>query len=142
MNNICVYSSFFILISAILALYKKYYIYAFLLFILVITSFCFHYYTNKFTFIIDQIAVVVIIVYSFYLFCYKIYVKRQLKLFNNKTVILMCLIIISFLIVCHLFVYGYYTKQYCFNKDKNIGESNHSLLHVVSCYGFNNLVIM
>ena len=140
--NICVYSSFLFLISAILALYKKYHIYGFLLVVLLITSLSFHYYKTKHTFIMDQIVITIVIIYSFYLFCKKNYIYYKLKIFNSKKSLLTALIFITLLLDIHLFVYGYYTNEYCYNKDKNIGELHHSLLHFITTYGFNTLIIL
>jgi hypothetical protein len=140
--NICVYSSVLLLISATLALYKKYHIYACLLFVLLITSFSFHYYKTKHTFIMDRIVIIIVIMYTFYLFCKKNYNYYKLKIFNSKKAILTSLIFIIVLLDIHLFIYGYYTNEYCYNKDKNIGELYHSLLHFITAYGFNTIIIL
>lgn len=140
--NICVYSSVLFLITATLALYKKYYIYGFLLVALVITSFSFHYYKTKYSFFADQIVIIIVIMYTFYLFCKKNYIYCKLKIFNSKKALLTSLIFITVLLDIHLFIYGYYTNNYCYNKDKNIGEMYHTLLHFITSYGFNTIIIL
>jgi len=140
--NICGYSSFLLLITVTLALYKKYYIYACLLFALFITSFSFHYYRSKYTFNMDRIVVVFIIIYSFYLFFKKNYIYYKLKTFNNKKLLLTCLIFITLLIDFHLFIYGYHTNKYCYDTDTNTGKLYHSLLHFITSYGMNIIIIL
>jgi hypothetical protein len=140
--KLCVYSSFLLLISATLALYKKYHIYACLLFVLLITSLSFHYYKTKHTFFADRIVIIIVIMYTFYLFCKKNYAYYKLKIFDSKKAILTSLILITVLLDIHLFIYGYYTNEYCYNKDKNTAESHHALLHFITVYGFNTIIIL
>ena len=138
----CFYSSFLFLMSIILALYKKYHIYACLLFLLLITSLSFHYYKTKHTFFADRIVIIIVIMYTFYLFCKKNYNYYKLKILNSKKIALISIILITVLLDIHLFIYGYYTNEYCYNKDKNIAESHHAILHFITVYGFNTIIIL
>jgi hypothetical protein len=140
--KLCVYSSLLFLMTATLALYKKYHIYACLLFLLLITSLSFHYYKSKYSFFTDQIVIIIVIIYTFYLFCKKNYNYYKLKILNNKKIALISIILITVLLDIHLFIYGYYTNNYCYNKDNNTAESHHALLHFITVYGFNTIIIL
>jgi hypothetical protein len=61
---------------------------------------------------------------------------------NSKKVVLIALIFITVFLDIHLFTYGYYTNEYCYNKDKNTAESYHALLHFITVYGFNTIIIL
>ena len=138
MNYINFYSSFLLLIPTILAFYKKYYVYGILLLILLITSLSIHSYKNRYTFLLDQIAIIFIVIYGAYLY----YMKCISKSSNTRNIILQGLILLTFFITVYLYYYGYYTKQYCFDENKTVANLYHSLLHFISSYGFNIIIIM
>jgi hypothetical protein len=138
MNIINFYSSFLLLIPTILAFYKKYYVYGILLLILLITSLSTHSYKNIYTFLFDQIAIIFIVIYGAYVY----YRKCMSKSLNGRNIVLQFLVLLLFFITVYLYCYGYYTKQYCFDKNKTNANLYHSLLHFISSYGFNIIIIM
>jgi len=138
MKNICIFSSFFFLITAILAFYKKYYVYGFLFLLLLTTSLNIRFYNNTYSHILDQVTIISIVIYGAFLF----YKKCSSKPLNNRIIILQFLVLLAFFITIYLYYYGYYTNEYCFHENKNIGNLYHSLLHIISSYGHNIIIIM
>jgi hypothetical protein len=138
MNYICFSSSFFFLITALLALYSKYYVYGILLLILLITSIILHTWTTNYTLLIDKASILGVILYGAYLF----YRKCMSKSLNTRIIILQILVLLTFLITIYLYYYCYYTNQYCFDKNINTANLYHSLLHFISFYGHNIIIIM
>ena len=138
MNYICFSSSFFFLITAVLALYNKYYVYGILLIFLLFTSIIFHTWTTNCTRILDKVSIFAVIIYGAYLFNR----KCMSNSLNSRIIILQFLVLLTFLITIYLYYYGYYTNQYCFDKDTNIANLYHSLLHFVSFYGHNIIIII
>lgn len=138
MNYICFSSSFFFLITALLALYSKYYVYGILLLILLFTSIIAHTWTTNYTLLIDKVSIIAVILYGAYLFNRKCIQNPS----NARIIILQILVLLTFLITIYLYYYGYYTNQYCFDKDTNIANLYHSLLHFVSFYGHNIIIII
>jgi hypothetical protein len=138
MNYICFSSSFFFLITALLALYSNYYVYGILFLFLTITSIIFHTWTTSYTLILDKISILGVILYGAYLF----YKKCMSESLNNRIIILQILVLITFLITIYLYCYGYCTNQYCFDKNSMKANLYHTLLHFVSFYGHNIIIIM
>jgi cation transport ATPase len=138
MNHICFSSSFFFLITAVLALYSKYYVYGILLLLLLITSIIFHTWTTNYTLLLDKVSIIAVVLYGAYLF----YRKSILNSLNARIMILQILVLLTFFITIYLYYYGYYNNQYCFDKDINTANLYHSLLHFISFYGHNIIIIM
>ena len=138
MNYICFSSSFLFLITAVLALYNKYYVYGILLIFLLFTSIIFHTWSTNYTLIIDKVSIFAVIIYGAYLF----YKKSMEIPSNTRIIILQILVLLTFFMTIYLYYYGYYTNQYCFDKDTNIANLYHSLLHFISIYGHNIIIIM
>jgi len=138
MNNICFSSSFLFLITSLLAFYKKYYVYGVLFLCLLITSIIFHTWTTSYTLLLDKISILAVILYGVYLF----YTKSTKNPSNARIIILQFLVLLTFFITLYLYYYGYYTNQCCFDKNTNISNLYHSLLHFLSFYGHNIIIIM
>jgi hypothetical protein len=132
-NTILVFSSFIFITNIISTIYKKYYFYSFIFFLLTLSSILFHYNTNIYTSIIDKIMILVVILYGGHL----LYNKSKK---NNSMKVL--LIVISFLAVIFLYCYGYFVKDYCFHPDKLISDKYHSILHIVSSLGHQLIIFL
>ena len=138
MNYICFSSSFLFLITALLALHNKYYVYSCLLLFLTVTSLIFHTWTTNYTLVIDKVGIVVVVIYGAYLFH-----KKSMEIpSNTRIIILQILVLLTFFMAIYLYYYGYYTNQYCFDKDTNISNLYHSFIHFISIYGHNIIIIM
>jgi hypothetical protein len=134
-KNILFYTSFIFISNILLALYYKYYVYAFLFTMLMITSFIIHSSYNIYTNIIDKISILCIVIYGVIMF----YNKIQYSETNN---IYILIIITTFLLCIHLYYYGYITNQYCFDSNKNIGDKYHSLLHLLASVGHHSIILL
>jgi hypothetical protein len=135
--NSCFFSSFFFLTNAIVAYIYEYYFYAMSFLSLTITSIIVHTNYNIYTNIIDKIAIFSIFSYGLFLFVVKVY--------TNDTFyehIMSVIIFLTFAATVYLYIYGYYTKSYCFCEDVNVGNLYHSLQHFISSIGHHLLTIL
>ena len=118
-------SSFIFITNIFTTFYKKYYLYSFYFLCLLMSSLIYHYNSyNIYINLLDKIFIFAVVLFGFKYFIIKI---------NYN--LLSCAIIISFLLTIYLFIYGYYTKQYCFNNDICIGNNYHCLIHLISSIG-------
>jgi len=121
------FSSFIFITNIFITFYKKYYMYSFYFLCLLFSSLIFHYNSdsdNIYTNLLDKIFIFAVVLCGLKYFIIKI-----------KYNLLSLLIILSFIITIYLFSYGYYTNQYCYNKDICIGNNYHCLLHLISSIG-------
>jgi len=130
--DITVYSCFLFLTNSILAEYYNYKTYSLLFLFLFITSIIYRVFRSNLTFIFDKCAIFSVIVYGGYVF----YLN-----FTKMSFIRIALILSSFLYTFFLFYYGYYKKEYCYNKDPEIGLMYHSLLHLISSVGHHLIML-
>jgi hypothetical protein len=91
----------------------------------------FHSEKNVMTFVLDQCAMCGVVFYGGYLFQANI---------SNYSFVTLSLIISTFLLTLYLFIYGYFTKSYCFDEDEYIGEQYHALLHFISSFGHHLII--
>ena len=131
--NILVVSSLFFTTNVLSAFYKEYYLYSFLFFILTITSLTVHHTNNIYTNIIDKIAVLSIILYGGCLLCSKLNTSNWINLF---------VIILTFLLCLHLYVYGFIVKQYCFCNEKDVAQRYHFSMHIISSVGHHFIIYL
>jgi len=137
-KNICIYSSLFYLITAIVSFINKNYIFGVIALFLTITSLIVHSCRTNYTLFIDKISIYTIVIYGFYLLCKKCSKKK----INPRMIILLCFILASFFATIYFYYYGYYTNQYSFDKDLNIARLYHSYLHFISAYGLSLVNIL
>jgi hypothetical protein len=135
--NSCFYSSFIFLTTSLLAWYCGYVIYSILFLLLTITSVIVHSNYNIYTLIIDKISILLVVLYGGYVF----YEKFCYNELDTKYCVFSFLILCTFFITIYLYVYGYYSNQYCFYENKNIAILYHSLLHIISSFGHNLIVL-
>ena len=126
--NSCFYSSFVFMINVLVAFYFGYYIYATLFFTLLLTSTLHHCCYTPITNILDKIAIFSIVFYGGYI----IYKKTSLGITSN---ILLFFIVSTFLATAVMYYYGYLNDCLCFCIDPTEANLNHSLMHVVGCFG-------
>lgn len=140
-NNCCQISPLIFIINILLGFYCGYSLYALLFLSLLITSLLFHTYNTEFTYIIDKIAIVYVILYGSMLFYQKIYFIDTINYISiDRTIVLSIAIVFSFLSVVYLYYYGYYSKKYCFDENNDTCYKYHSLIHYISC--FSHVLIM
>lgn len=86
-------------------------------------------YTN----LIDKLAILPVVIYGGYLLFQKMCMKHATICF---------LIILTFLLVIYLYIYGYMHRLYCFSEDKSVGDAYHSILHLLSSVGHHLIIIL
>ena len=125
---LCLTSLIFIT-NSITAFWNEYYLYSLLFGNLTITSIIYHAKPTLCTNIVDKFAIASVVFYG----AHKVYQKRTLY----KKI---SIIIVSYLLVLYLFLYGYYTNNYCFHPER--GNAYHSLLHMISSLGHHCIVFL
>ena len=139
--NSCFYSSFVFLSNVLLALYYKYYFYAFLFAILIVTSTLYHSNYTFLTNMIDKITIFCVVFYGGYLF-YKKLMDYYRTGFDTRQYILSFLIIFTFLSNIFLYYYGYLYCCFCFSEEQCSSELTHSLLHCLGSFGHCCVVLL
>jgi hypothetical protein len=135
MISICFFSSFIFLFNIIYSYLKNEIIYCILFLFLLITSLLFHYYKNVFLLFIDKISILAIFSFGLYKFLQKITIVNTYLEYLLIVVILLC-----FIIVNYLYVYGYLVNQYCFCNNIYACEICHSILHMFVSIGHNCII--
>jgi hypothetical protein len=132
-ENILVLSSLIFITNVINAFIYKQYVYSYCFIYLTITSVIYHSNTNKYTNILDKIGIFLVISHGTH------------NLHNNSNInnfISVCVIFILFLLTIFLYIYGYYTKQLCFNNQICIGNKYHCYLHCISSAAHHLIITM
>jgi hypothetical protein len=130
---ITIMSSLLFVINAILAYYKNYYLYAGFFAFLTLTSIIYRFMPSIYTYILDKLAIGLIIGYGAYLL-------YQYANTISKTYI--ALIIATFIGTIILYCYGYSNKCFCFDNDFHISEKYMVLVHTFSCLGHSMIIFM
>lgn len=129
--NSCVYSSFIFLMNSML-LYKKYY-YSLSFKIIFLTSVVFHSNRTLITFLIDQLAILNIILYDLY------YLYNTLTFSFYHCILLLC-VVLCFIISVILFCYGYLFKCFCY--DPVHSDYYHSWVHYLFFLGHMPMIVL
>jgi hypothetical protein len=137
--NYCIYSSFVFLTNVIAGLYFKQYLYAFLFLFLTYTSIAHHSSKTQLTNILDKIALYSIIFYGGYKF-YKSIISTNIN--SLKIIIKYLFIIITFLLVVYLYLYGYLTTNYVFHPEYTMSQLYHVLMHLISSLGHHIIIAL
>lgn len=111
--------------------YNHYYTYASLFFILLVTSIIYHSHYNETTYIIDKIAIYMVVLYGGYLF----YQRCSRGLSSTKEYTLALVAISTFLLTGVLYYYGKMNQCFCFYQEESVASIYHSLLHVTASIG-------
>ena len=133
-SNILLLSSFIFITNVTTAFINELYLYSGLFAILTITSLFVHYTkTEILPNIIDKIAVLLVVLCGAFTFHKKITIKKWLN----------CLIIvITFLVCIHLYIYGFFFKKYCFCPDNYETYKYHVLMHIIGSIGHHFIIFL
>ena len=124
----CYYSCFVFLINVLFNWLHGEFLYGLLFFLLFVTSQFFYIYNDLVPFLLDQMAIFMVIFYGFIVFMTK-----------KKTLVSSVLILSTFLTTLYLYFYGYLTDSYCYGMYEN---ECHSALHVISSIGHLAILFM
>ena len=133
MINILIFTSLIFTTNIINAIYYKNYLYSLLFLGLTLSSILFHSNSNILTNIIDKIFIISIILYGSYIIFNKT---------NKNNYLLSLIVIIAFLLCMVLYVYGYCFNQFCFSDNYNYSQYSHALIHLISSFGHNLIIIL
>lgn len=117
------------------------YTYSFLFACLTITSLIFHSEHSPpcysiFVKGLDKLAICAIVIYGGSIVWATFH---TVQLFTNWHIVLLLIIVLTFYMTIHLYVYGYLTNQYCYSKDGNYW---HSILHLISSIGHHAILLL
>ena len=132
-KNSLVLSSLIFVTNMLTALIYKYYLYSFLFALLTLTSVMYHSTRNLYTNILDKIGIFLIVSYG----TYNLYKKP-----NDYKFLFVITVVLLFLITNVLYIYGYFTKQFCFHRELCIGDKYHSLIHCISSVAHHLIILM
>jgi hypothetical protein len=124
----CYYSCHVFLINVFFNWLNGEFMYGLLFLLLFATSIFFYTYNDLVPFLLDQMAIFMVIFYGFILFMVK-----------KKTVLSSLLILSTFLTTLYLYLYGYITDSYCYGIYE---EEWHSALHLISSIGHLAILFM
>lgn len=118
---------------------------------LVATSILVHTNTNTYTILIDKVPITGIVLYGGYTYYRCIYTDR-----NNRNIIEMekggrvggtnvigvYVPLASFIVVCILYIVGYWMRQFCFDSEHKISTRYHALVHLISSIGHHAILLL
>jgi hypothetical protein len=131
--HLLIFSSLIFLTNFIFAYFTQRYIYSLLFFLLTITSVFFHSTYDFYIMLFDKIAILSIVSYGSYMLW-----NSKYEYIHNK--IIFCGIVFTFLLTLYLYIYGYFTQQYCF--DNQFGNYYHALIHLISSFGHHMILFL
>jgi ABC-type multidrug transport system permease subunit len=109
-------------INIVLAYLKNYYVYAGLFFFLLITSFMYRCYSCLPTYILDKLAIVLVIGYGMYM---------TYKYIDNISISYFLLMLVIFLTISAIYCYGFAKQCFLFDKNKYVSENYMALIHML-----------
>ena len=104
--NVLVYTSLIFITNILTALYKEYYLYAFLFFMLTITSVIVHTHDTIYTNALDKMSVMLVVIYGGNMLWNKYLLCGSLSVF---------VVCIAFIFCIYVYLYGYLRENYCFH---------------------------
>ena len=125
----CYYTSYLFLIIVLISILYKYYIHSLLFLFLFTTSILFYTQETTFYFIIDQIAIILCVLYGLYLYYHKF-----------KLSYLSVIILYSFIFSTLLFYGGYYLNEFCYCE--TYGNIWHSIIHILCLIGHTFIIFL
>ena len=110
--------------------YENYFYAAAFMFLTITTLFYHSHMTSKLIYVIDKIAIIIVVLHGSYFF----YIKC-LDIENPIDYFYATIIVITFLSTLFLYYYGFQCKQYCFSLDNDVAQFYHVLIHIISSVG-------
>ena len=132
-KNTMVLSSLLFITNTAMALIYSDYLYSLFFSYVTATSLLYHSNNNMYTNILDKIGIFSIVTYG----GYTLYMKQcEDNIFLSNSILLF------FVLVNYIYIYGYYTNQYCFDPQLCTGNNYHSLLHIITCIAHNMIIML
>jgi len=127
MLNILVFSSLIFITNCVTCFIYKKIIHCILFLILTCSSILVHYDDNIITNIFDKIVIIFVFINGLVIF------------FNNSNKNIF--IVLTFLFVVFVYIYGYVSNKYVFDKDDEISKKYHFLMHLIGSIGHHLIVL-
>ena len=132
----CTYSSMFFGINVMVNYWYGYFLYSALFAFLLTTSIIHHSNKTFYTYVVDKLAIICVVLYGGYLFYEKIHGSGLWHPWLASSIIL------TFLSTIYLYYYGYTCDQFCFAPDKCEADWYHGLMHLVASVGHLMIVFL
>jgi len=142
--NFRLFSSYLFFVNVYINYINQYYLHTFLFSNLLISSVILHWIqfdyvhlTNEIKMIkyIDQFNISLVVMNGLYIYFS--------KLFSGNNNFILSSLVVYFLFICgYLWIYGSYTKQYCFDNNPVKAQIYHSIMHLSSIFGHLILILM
>jgi hypothetical protein len=143
------YSSFIFFSNVVVAYIYKNLIYSFLFLSLFISSFFYHSNTNsesnarKGFYYIDQLIIFLIFLYGSYVLYHKTSgISFSSSQIYSQNALWVLVIFSTFFATIFLYYYGYMTRSFCWNKNAQIANLWHSLLHCIGSLGHHLIILL
>jgi len=131
-KNILIITSLLFATNTIHAFIAEKYVYAACFAFLTLTSLVHHFYYTIYTNLIDKLAIGFVVCYGGYI----MWEKRN----SSKT--LLGFGVITFLLCVLFYIYGYFTKTFCFTDCEDTCTMWHSLLHASGSFGHHAILLL
>jgi len=132
----CFYSSFIFIMNILISYCYDNYLYSILFLGLLVSSLCYHSKPTIYTYLIDKVNISLITFYGGWLL-----LKKYSQINNKKRLLLLLAIVSTFIVTNYFYFYGYFTKTFCFYKNKEIANLYHSIMHIVASMGHILIVV-
>ena len=132
-KNTMLLSCLLFITNVIMAFVYSEYLYSLFFVYVTTTSWLYHSNNNVNTNILDKIGVFSIVTYG----AYTLYIKSC-----ADNIFIVSSIVSLFVFVNYMYIYGYYTNQYCFDSQVYVGNHYHSLLHIFTCIAHNMIIML
>ena len=130
--DITFYSSLLFITNSLAALYMGYYTYSLVFFILFTTSIVYRLSYSYTTKMVDILCVYPVVLYGGYM------LYNKYKKFNT---LFTAIIVLTFLTTIYLYQYGYMTESFSFDKDYDVSNRYHALLHFIGSVGHHMIIL-
>jgi len=127
MLNILMFSSLIFITNCVTCFIYKKIIHCILFLVLTFSSILVHYNDNIITNIFDKIVIGFVFINGLVIFFNK----------SNKNIF----IVLTFLFVVFVYIYGYVSNKYVFDKDEQISKKYHFLMHLIGSIGHHLIVL-
>jgi hypothetical protein len=132
----CSYTSCFFACNVLLNYFYGYFKYSIVFLFLLFTSFIHHSMKTIYTYILDKLAILIVIFVGGYILYTKIVSSNVVNIFVVMS------IFVAFFTSGYLYYYGYIFDCYCFDLDRIKSDWYHGLMHFIASVGHIMIVIL
>ncbi len=130
------YTSLFFLVESLFMYFVQEEVYSILFLFLFVTSVAYRLFPSAYTRALDKLAIMYVVSYGAWCLWEK-QSDHKLQL-SSSLLVVVC----TFVSVIYLYYGGYWMEQYCFCANQEQAEMWHGLVHMISCFGHNMIVLL